>query len=109
LRNTGHWYDVVDHNDLLNREVFYLGLCLTATIFAPMSNPTSTGAILAHSKIKKTASSKVSTAARELGRQGGLKGGPARAAALSDAERTKIARHAANVRWGNLNRLMLDR
>jgi hypothetical protein len=38
-------------------------------------------------------------AAVALGRKGGLKGGKARAAKLSDAERTDQARHAANARW----------
>lgn len=34
-----------------------------------------------------------------LGRRGGLKGGPARAAALSPARRREIARAAARARW----------
>jgi hypothetical protein len=34
-----------------------------------------------------------------LGRKGGLKGGPARAAALSPARRREIARAAARARW----------
>jgi hypothetical protein len=38
-------------------------------------------------------------AAVELGRRGGLKGGPARAAKLSAARRTAIARAAARARW----------
>lgn len=38
-------------------------------------------------------------AAVELGRRGGLKGGKARAAALSAAERSEIARKAALARW----------
>jgi hypothetical protein len=38
-------------------------------------------------------------AARELGRRGGLKGGAARAAKLSPAERSEIARKAAQQRW----------
>lgn len=37
--------------------------------------------------------------AAALGRLGGLKGGPARAAALSAARRRDIARHAALKRW----------
>lgn len=43
----------------------------------------------------------VSKAASDLGRLGGLAGGPARADKLSDEERRKIAIHAANIRWGN--------
>ena len=35
----------------------------------------------------------------ELGRLGGLKGGRARAAALSDEQRSEIARNAARKRW----------
>jgi hypothetical protein len=38
-------------------------------------------------------------AAVELGRKGGLKGGKARAEALSPAERKKIAEKAAKSRW----------
>ena len=35
----------------------------------------------------------------ELGRRGGLKGGPARAKKLSPEERSEIARRAATARW----------
>jgi hypothetical protein len=35
------------------------------------------------------------------GRKGGVQGGPARAARLSPAERSKIARQAAKTRWTN--------
>lgn len=38
----------------------------------------------------------------ELGRLGGLKGGPARAKALSKEERIRIARKGAMTRWGTL-------
>jgi hypothetical protein len=38
-------------------------------------------------------------AAVALGRQGGLKGGKARAKALSGEERSEAARHAARTRW----------
>lgn len=38
-------------------------------------------------------------AAVSLGRRGGLKGGPARAAKLSAAKRKAIARKAAKARW----------
>ena len=40
-------------------------------------------------------------AAVELGRKGGLKGGRARAAALTPEERTRIAKNAAKRRWNN--------
>ncbi len=36
-----------------------------------------------------------------LGRRGGLKGGPARAAALNPEERSRQAREAVNQRWRN--------
>jgi hypothetical protein len=36
-----------------------------------------------------------------LGRLGGLKGGPARAAKLTKHERVEIARKAVNTRWKN--------
>lgn len=36
----------------------------------------------------------------KIGRKGGQKGGPARAAALSAEERSKIAKKAAAARWG---------
>jgi hypothetical protein len=39
-------------------------------------------------------------AAVALGRLGGLKGGTARAVALSPKKRTRIARAAAKARWG---------
>ena len=38
-------------------------------------------------------------AAVELGRRGGLKGGAARAASLSDERRSEIAQKAAQTRW----------
>ena len=42
-------------------------------------------------------------AAVELGRRGGLKGGKARAARLSEEERQDAARHAAKTRWARKN------
>ena len=41
-----------------------------------------------------------SKAAAELGRRGGLKGGAARAAALTPERRREIARKAISARWG---------
>jgi len=38
-------------------------------------------------------------AAVKLGRLGGLKGGPARAAKLTDKQRSESARRAVNARW----------
>ncbi len=38
-------------------------------------------------------------AAMELGRRGGLKGGPSRAAKLSPKKRSEIAKRAALARW----------
>ena len=39
-------------------------------------------------------------AAVALGRKGGLKGGPARIAALNPEQRKELARKAAEARWG---------
>ena len=50
---------------------------------------------------KEPERSAVSAAAAALGRRGGLKGGPARAAALSAAKRKAIAKKAAAARWKN--------
>lgn len=41
----------------------------------------------------------IKAAAATLGRRGGLKGGKARAAALSAEDRSRIARQAAATRW----------
>ena len=41
----------------------------------------------------------ISAAAAALGRKGGLKGGPARAKALSAKKRSEIAKKAAAARW----------
>jgi hypothetical protein len=41
----------------------------------------------------------VSRAAKLLGRRGGLKGGPARASALTTKRRVQIARRAVRARW----------
>ena len=41
------------------------------------------------------------TAAQQLGRLGGLKGGPARKAALTAKRRKEIAQKAAAARWGH--------
>jgi len=51
-------------------------------------------------KVVSIAAGKVKDpAAVSLGRRGGLKGGPARAAKLSPEERKKIAQRAAKQRW----------
>jgi hypothetical protein len=42
--------------------------------------------------------------ARELGRRGGLKGGPARAAKMNKEERSESARKAARARWDKKRR-----
>jgi hypothetical protein len=39
-----------------------------------------------------------------LGRKGGLKGGKARAEAMTPAERSESAKRAARARWGNETR-----
>jgi hypothetical protein len=43
-------------------------------------------------------------AAVALGKLGGLKGGPARAAVLSDRKKREIAKKAAEARWGRVAR-----
>lgn len=48
---------------------------------------------------KKRTSKKKDPAAVELGRKGGLKGGPARAKKLTPEERSESARKAVNARW----------
>lgn len=48
---------------------------------------------------RRSAAAEANPHAAALGRLGGLKGGPARAAALSPARRREIARHAAAKRW----------
>jgi hypothetical protein len=48
---------------------------------------------------RRTAMAEADPSAVALGRRGGLKGGPARAAALSPARRREIARAAARARW----------
>ena len=47
-----------------------------------------------------TISDEIRLAAAALGRKGGLKGGPARAKALSAKKRSEIAKKAAAARWG---------
>ena len=47
----------------------------------------------------QTEQAAVSAAAAALGRLGGLKGGPARAVALSPSRRRAIAKKAAKTRW----------
>ncbi len=42
--------------------------------------------------------------ARKLGRRGGLKGGPARAAKMTKEERSESARNAAKARWDKKRR-----
>lgn len=54
-----------------------------------------TGAVPKVEPVEKNA------AAVELGRRGGLKGGAARASALSPEERKRIAQEAARKRWGS--------
>lgn len=55
----------------------------------------------ATSETPQAEESTVSKIAKLLGRLGGLKGGPARAAALLPEERKAIAKKAAKKRWGS--------
>ena len=50
-------------------------------------------------RVKSEPRKRKNPAAVQLGRRGGKKGGPARAAALSDEQRSEIARIAAMARW----------
>jgi hypothetical protein len=71
----------------------------TEIIGAPCADcraPTERTEVLARSTRAPTANPH----AAALGRLGGLKGGPARAAALTRARRREIARYAAQRRWG---------
>jgi len=54
---------------------------------------------IATGEIEESAEPAKNKAAVELGRKGGLKGGKARAKALSPTERKNIARSAAEKRW----------
>lgn len=59
---------------------------------------------LAHRLVKQATEpddSEPATPAQINGRNGGLKGGKARAAKLSAEERSEIARRAARTRWGD--------
>jgi hypothetical protein len=47
-------------------------------------------------------------AAVELGRLGGLKGGPARASKLSPERRKEIAQNAVNARWDKIKRAVAE-
>ena len=55
---------------------------------------------LATGEDKNTTIDGKNAAAVELGRKGGLKGGPARKASLSAKRRKEIAQKAAATRWG---------
>ena len=55
---------------------------------------------LAAALVAKATSEGKNPAAVLLGRMGGLKGGKARAKALTKTERSEIARKAARARWG---------
>lgn len=51
-------------------------------------------------KEEQTEQDLIKAAASALGRKGGLKGGPARKAALTPTRRSEIAKKAAAARWG---------
>lgn len=55
--------------------------------------------VLAASIVEQAAAEGKDPLAVELGRRGGLKGGRARAAKLSQEQRQEIARRAAEARW----------
>lgn len=51
--------------------------------------------------VKKETATEIKSIAAQLGRLGGLKGGPARKKALSAKRRKEIAQKAAAARWGH--------
>lgn len=55
---------------------------------------------LATGESDKSEQDAIKAAAAALGRKGGLKGGKARAKALTEAERIAIAKKGAAARWG---------
>jgi hypothetical protein len=55
-------------------------------------------------EIKKETTDELKSAAALLGRKGGLKGGKARAKALSAKKRKEIAKKAAAARWSRKNK-----
>ena len=55
--------------------------------------------VVAAATSRKPRKRRKNPAAVALGRKGGLKGGKARAAALTAAERSEIAKRAAAARW----------
>ena len=57
--------------------------------------PTERGRVVERRRVRTN----VNPHAAALGRMGGLKGGPARAATLSQRRRRAIAQHAARARW----------
>ena len=56
--------------------------------------------VLAADIVSEATGDEKNPAAVALGRLGGLKGGPSRAAKLSKKRRSEIARKAAEARWG---------
>jgi len=58
---------------------------------------------IATGQIEDAAEDRRDPAAVELGRKGGLKGGKARAAALTERQRKASARKAARARWRKKN------
>lgn len=67
-------------------------------------NPADSGAGRIASKAKDDRPTDKDPAAVALGRKGGLKGGKARAAKLTKAQRKAIAQKAAKARWGKRER-----
>jgi len=55
--------------------------------------------VLAASIVEEATKAGKDPLAVELGRRGGLKGGPARASKLTPEQRQEIARRAAKARW----------
>jgi hypothetical protein len=63
---------------------------------------------IATGEAEEPKSSGKNPAAVELGRLGGLKGGPARASKLSPERRKEIAQNAVNARWDKIKRAVAE-
>lgn len=90
---------------LVRISIFFLYLCNTMAKKQKLPTDTNKRAksivdIATRDKEEQTREDLIKAAASAMGRKGGLKGGKARAEALTQEERTAIAKKAAAARWG---------
>lgn len=82
---------------------YFVSLCLMATKKKLPKDSNQLAKIIVDTATQQSNEQKVAdeakAAAAALGRLGGLKGGPARAKALSAKKRSEIAKKAAAARW----------